>query len=254
MVATDEMLSECLLARQSPRRQNCGADILSARSHRDTSNSSNTSCANEIIYCGHRFDSESQLYYVRNRTYHPVLGRWIQRDPIGYDGGVNLYQYAAGDSVAFADMLGASVVSPGYPGPVTLPPGGAAAAEALAAAIEALADLAWLPWAAAALAALVLAYAVWRAACVDLYDTYKAECAQAARLGGCKAKRPCSEYPPKIAAWLSCASGRQNYLDAGCDIIIPTQANHPAAAEQARAAYTNCLRLEPSCVPDCTIP
>ncbi len=49
--------------------------------------------ANEIIYCGYRHDSESGLYYVRNRTYNPVLGRWIQRDPIGYAGGINLYEY-----------------------------------------------------------------------------------------------------------------------------------------------------------------
>ncbi len=46
MVAPDEMFSECLLASQSPRRQNCGADILSARRPRDTSSSSNTSCEN----------------------------------------------------------------------------------------------------------------------------------------------------------------------------------------------------------------
>ena len=46
MAATAEMHSECLLARQSPGRQNCGADILSARRPRDTSISSNTSCAN----------------------------------------------------------------------------------------------------------------------------------------------------------------------------------------------------------------
>lgn len=39
--------------------------------------------ANEIIFCGYRFDPESQLYYVRNRTYSPPLGRWVQRDPIG---------------------------------------------------------------------------------------------------------------------------------------------------------------------------
>ena len=52
--------------------------------------------ANEIIYCGYRFDTETQLYYVRNRTYNPVLGRWIQRDPIGYSGGINLYGYARG--------------------------------------------------------------------------------------------------------------------------------------------------------------
>jgi RHS repeat-associated protein len=32
--------------------------------------------ANEIMYCGYRFDPENELYYVRNRTYNPVLGRW----------------------------------------------------------------------------------------------------------------------------------------------------------------------------------
>ena len=54
--------------------------------------------ANEIIFCGYRYDPESQLHYVRNRTYNPVLGRWIQCDPIGYEGGINLYGYVAGSS------------------------------------------------------------------------------------------------------------------------------------------------------------
>ncbi len=49
--------------------------------------------ANEIIYCGYRFDPETELYYGRNRTYSPVLGRWLQRDPIGYQGGLSLYGY-----------------------------------------------------------------------------------------------------------------------------------------------------------------
>ena len=48
--------------------------------------------ANEIIYCGYRYDPETELYYVRNRTYSPILGRWLQRDPIGYAGGINLYE------------------------------------------------------------------------------------------------------------------------------------------------------------------
>ena len=91
-------------AGKSPGRQTAG--ILSARRHRDTSNSSNTSCANEIIYCGYRFDSESQLYYVRNRTYNPALGRWIQRDPIGYVSGDNLYEYAGGNSATRLDPSG----------------------------------------------------------------------------------------------------------------------------------------------------
>ena len=89
------------------------ADILSARSPRDTSNSSNTSCANEIIYCGYRFDPESQLYYVRNRTYNPVLGRWIQRDPIGYAGGINLYEYVGGFAPVVVDATGLIGVAKG---------------------------------------------------------------------------------------------------------------------------------------------
>ena len=52
--------------------------------------------ANEIIYCGYRYDPETELYHVRARTYSPSLGRWIQRDPIGYRGGINLYEYVAG--------------------------------------------------------------------------------------------------------------------------------------------------------------
>ncbi len=62
--------------------------------------------ANEIIYCGYRFDAETQLYYVRNRTYSPVLGRWIQRDPIGYSGGINLYAYVESSPVGKVDANG----------------------------------------------------------------------------------------------------------------------------------------------------
>ncbi len=62
--------------------------------------------ANEIIYCGYRYNPETQLYYVRNRTYNPILGRWIQRDPIGYSGGVNLYEYVGGKTPISIDPLG----------------------------------------------------------------------------------------------------------------------------------------------------
>ncbi len=77
--------------------------------------------ANEIIYCGYRFDSETQLYYVRNRTYNPVLGRWIQRDPIGYAGGINLHEYVKSGPVGAADPSGlgrqGNYPSPPYPAP-----------------------------------------------------------------------------------------------------------------------------------------
>ncbi len=71
--------------------------------------------ANDIIYCGYRYDAETQNYYVRNRYYLPTLGRWLTRDPIGYQGGINLYEYVQSSPVGNMDgegMLGAPSVGP----------------------------------------------------------------------------------------------------------------------------------------------
>ena len=67
--------------------------------------------SNEIIYCGYRFDPETQLYYVRNRTCNPALGRRLQRDPIGYAGGINLYEYVESAPVGLADWAGRTAFS-----------------------------------------------------------------------------------------------------------------------------------------------
>ena len=53
-----------------------------------------------------RNDPETELYYVRNRMCNPVLGRWAQRDPIGYSGGINLYEYVNGRAVVELDPEG----------------------------------------------------------------------------------------------------------------------------------------------------
>jgi len=45
-------------------------------------------------------------YYRRNRMYDPATGRFTQEDPIGLSGGLNLYGFAAGDPVNFADPFG----------------------------------------------------------------------------------------------------------------------------------------------------
>lgn len=46
------------------------------------------------------------LYDLRARAYWPSLGRFIQADPIGTDGGMNLYEYAASDPVNMSDPSG----------------------------------------------------------------------------------------------------------------------------------------------------
>lgn len=51
-------------------------------------------------------DDETGLLYYGYRYYNPFLGRFINRDPIGEEGGVNLYGFCSNDSVNRWDMLG----------------------------------------------------------------------------------------------------------------------------------------------------
>ncbi|MDB5384527.1 MAG: repeat-associated core domain protein [Planctomycetaceae bacterium] len=36
----------------------------------------------ESLYAGYRFDLATGLFHVRHRVYHPLLGVWLQRDPV----------------------------------------------------------------------------------------------------------------------------------------------------------------------------
>ena len=42
-------------------------------------------------------------------VYHPTLGRWVTRDPIGYGGGLNFHAYANGDPVSSVDSMGLKI-------------------------------------------------------------------------------------------------------------------------------------------------
>lgn len=50
--------------------------------------------------------AETGLLYYGYRYYSPELGRWLSRDPIGEQGGVNLYGMAGNDLVNKFDILG----------------------------------------------------------------------------------------------------------------------------------------------------
>jgi RHS repeat-associated protein len=65
----------------------------------------------DIRYAGYRYDSLSGLYHVRHRYYHPRLGRWVSRDPLGYVDGMSLYQYVRSGPLSMLDMLGLVAVS-----------------------------------------------------------------------------------------------------------------------------------------------
>ncbi|MGN6086488.1 RHS repeat-associated core domain-containing protein [Trinickia sp.] len=59
----------------------------------------------DLRWPGHWFDIETGLHYNRFRSYHPGLGRYLQSDPAGQSGGINLYAYTSNPLVA-VDVLG----------------------------------------------------------------------------------------------------------------------------------------------------
>ena len=62
---------------------------------------------NRFMFTGREYFPEFGIYDYRHRFYHPILGRFLQSDPIGFVAGdANLFRYCGGDPVNRTDPFG----------------------------------------------------------------------------------------------------------------------------------------------------
>jgi RHS repeat-associated protein len=71
---------------------------------------SGSSCDWTVLYTGREFNAAAGLYYYRMRFYLALLGVFVSKDPIGYDGGINLYEYVGSLPISYSDPTGLAVI------------------------------------------------------------------------------------------------------------------------------------------------
>jgi len=61
---------------------------------------------NPYMFTGREYDEETGNYYYRARYYNPHIGRFLQADPIGIAGGINIYTYCLNNPTNWVDPWG----------------------------------------------------------------------------------------------------------------------------------------------------
>jgi RHS repeat-associated protein len=77
-----------------------------------------SSVENNLTFPGQYYDQETGLHYNYHRDYHPGIGRYVEPDPIGLDGGINLYTYVGSNPLRSTDPFGLGGPGGWAPGPI----------------------------------------------------------------------------------------------------------------------------------------
>jgi RHS repeat-associated protein len=70
-----------------------------------------SSVGNPHTFTGRQLDAETGLLFYRARHYDPAKGRFVQRDPVDYAGGPNLYEYTRSNPLNRVDPSGLAEVT-----------------------------------------------------------------------------------------------------------------------------------------------
>ncbi|NCC45142.1 MAG: hypothetical protein EOM18_16520, partial [Clostridia bacterium] len=87
-----------------------------------TTESGTLSSINPFRFSSKYLDMETGLYNYGYRFYNPQLGRWINRDPIGEDGGEGIYLFVDNNSIGYIDPFGLVSRRPAPPAEDPSPP------------------------------------------------------------------------------------------------------------------------------------
>ncbi len=68
--------------------------------------STKSAIGNTILFSGREFDEMTKTYYFRERYLNPLLGRFLQKDPLVYIDGLNDYTYVLNEPIQTKDLYG----------------------------------------------------------------------------------------------------------------------------------------------------